>query len=148
MELSELVTEIKKEGKLSSEDILKIMTEAVEDGDDAACTFEKIYKKAYGAHLSEKLCMAWVKEMTHGEKWTYEQTTEVGQKNNINWSVMNKYEWMAAMNMAYSDFYKVSKDYQIEDDPDFFAELAKAFWLEDDDAHDKTICSYYFNYVA
>ena len=148
MELSELISEIKKEGKLSSEDILKVVIEAVENAEDAICTFEKLYKKAYGSHLSEKLFMAWVNDMTHGEKWTYEQTSDVGQKNNVNWTMMNKYEWYAAMNAAYSDYHKVGVEYQIDDDADFYAGLAKAFWMDDDDVHDKTICSYYFDYVA
>lgn len=148
MELSNLISEIKREGKMTSDDIMKLLAESVEDKEDISCVYEKLFKKAYGGHLSESICRDWVSNMTHGEKWSYEQTTDYGQKHGVNWANMNKYEWYAAMNASYSDNHLVGIEYQVDDDPDFYAGLAKAFWCMDDDVHDKTVCSYYFNYVA
>ena len=86
--------------------------------------------------------------MTHGEHWTYDQTTDVGQKMGINWGKLSKWEWYAALNAAYSDFRAVGTLYQIEEDPDFYSAITKAFWCDDDDVHDKSVFNYYFSYVA
>lgn len=146
--LAELVSEIKREGKIPVEGLLMTLVDGVEKSSDPMCIYKDIYKKAYGEHLSEKICREWVSHMTEGEHWTYEQTTEVGNKAGINWNYMTKWEWYCALNGAYSDFYNVAKMYQVEDDPDYFAETAKAFWCNDEDVKHKTIFSYYFNYVA
>lgn len=148
MELTELVSDIKKEGKMSVDGLLMTLADAVQKEDDPMCIYKELYKKAYGEHLSESVCRDWVSKMTYGEKWTCDQTTDVGQKAGINWSVMSKWEWYAAMNGAYSDFIDLAQTYQVESDPDFFAGAARSFWCKDDDVHDKTIFSYYFNYVA
>jgi hypothetical protein len=156
MELSNLISEIKRDGKISSDALVTILADAVQNGDDVTCIYKHVYKKAYGEHLSEKLARDWVKKMSisddservTGEKWTYEQTTDVGNKVDINWNKMTKWEWYAALNGAYSDYYEVAKEYQVETDPEFFASLAKAFWCSDHDVKNKTIFSYYFNYVA
>lgn len=147
-DLSELITEVKREGKVSTEGLLMMMSEALQNGDDPMCVYKDIYKKAYGEHLSEKLCKDWVENMTYGQHWTCEQTSDVGQRMGINWNTLSKYEWYSVMNAAYSDFKSVGTEYQIEEDPDFYAGLAKAFWIEDDDVKGKTPFSYYFEYVA
>ena len=148
MEMTEFISDVKREGKVSVDALLMIMAEGIQNGDDPMCIYKSIYKKAYGEHLSEKLCCDWVSKMTHGQHWSYEQTCDVGQRMGINWNVMSKWEWYCAMNAAYSDFLKLAQTYQVEEDADFFAEAAKAFWIDDDDVKGKTIFSYYFNYVA
>lgn len=155
MELKELITEVRKDNKVGSDTLISILSDAVEEDKDIICIYKEIYKKAYGEHLSESICKKWVSEMTvsddsnrtTGEKWSYEQTTDYGNKLDVNWSKMSKWEWYAAMNSAYSDYYIVANEYQIADDPAFFAWLAKATWCDDKDVKNKTIASYYFDYV-
>lgn len=148
MDVSELIAEVKREGKVSTDALLMMLSESIQNGEDPMCVYKDIYKKAYGEHLSEKICREWVNNMTLGQKWSMDQTTDVGQRMGINWGIMTKCEWFAALNSSYSDYHKVGQEYQIEEDADFYAGLAKAFWLEDDDVKGKTIFSYYFDYVA
>lgn len=155
MSLSELIAEIKKDQKLSNEMLVTILTDAVENEDEPTCTYKMIYKKAYGEHLTESICKAWVKSMkvtdgserTTGEKWTYEQTCELGNKLQNNWTVINKWEWYAAVNAWYSDFYKTAKEFELENEPDFFGMLVMDYFY-DEDAKNKNPFIYYFTFVA
>lgn len=155
MSLSELITEIKREQKLSNDVLVTLLTEAVENEDELCCTYKMIYKKAYGEHLTESICKAWVKRMsvtdsserTTGEKWTYEQTTEIGNKLQNNWNVINKWEWYAVMNAWYSDYYKTAKEFEVENEPEFFGMLVMDFFF-DEDAKCKNPFNYYFSFVA
>lgn len=133
---------------MSTDGLLMELSDALESGMDPMCVYKKIYAKAYGEHLSESICRDWVAKMTLGQHWTYDQTSDVGNKVGINWAYMTKWEWYCALNAAYSDFHKVGVEYQIDEDADFYAGLAKSFWCEDDDVKEKTIFSYYFNYVV
>lgn len=155
MELTELIMEVKRDGKINSDSLIAMLSEAIEDASDPICVYKDVYKKAYGEHLSESLCRDWVMHMDvtdnserkNGEKWSYDQTTDVGNKIGMNWSKITKWEWYVILNGAYSDYYSVGAEYQVADDPIFFALLAKAFWCDDKDAHGKSIASYYFDYV-
>lgn len=155
MSLSELITEIKKEQKLSNETLVTLLTEAIENEEEAMCTYKMIYKKAYGEHLTESICKAWVKSMavtdnsdrTTGEKWCIDQTTEVGNKLQNNWNVINKWEWYAVMNAWYSDYYKTAKEFEVENEAEFFGMLAMDFFF-DEDAKCKNPFNYYFTFVA
>ena len=44
MELSNLISEIKREGKMTSDDIMKLLAESVEDKEDISCVYEKLSK--------------------------------------------------------------------------------------------------------
>lgn len=155
MSLSDLIAEIKKEQKLSNETLVTLLTEAVENEEEAMCTYKVIYKKAYGEHLTESICKSWVKSMavtdgserTTGEKWSIDQTTEVGNKLQNNWNVINKWEWYAVMNAWYSDYYKTAKEFEVENEAEFFGMLAMDFFF-DEDAKCKTPFNYYFTFVA
>lgn len=46
MSLSDLIAEIKKEQKLSNETLVTLLTEAVENEEEAMCTYKVIYKKS------------------------------------------------------------------------------------------------------
>lgn len=155
MSLSDLIAEIKKEQKLSNETLVTLLTEAVENEEEAMCTYKVIYKKAYGEHLTESICKSWVKSMavtdgadrTTGEKWSIDQTTEVGNKLQNNWNVINKWEWYAVMNAWYSDYYKTAKEFEVENEAEFFGMLAMDFFF-DEDAKCKNPFNYYFTFVA
>ena len=122
MELSKLITDIKKEGKLSNDEIVKHLVESIEEGCDAPCISKDLYHKAYGSHLNESICKDWVMHMDitdgsdreTGEKWTINQTTELAQSMNVPWDKITKYEWYACVNAWYSDFFKTGKMFQIE----------------------------------
>ena len=155
MSLSDLIAEIKKEQKLSNETLVTLLTEAIENKEEAMCTYKIIYKKAYGEHLTESICKSWVKSMvitdgserTTGEKWSIDQTTEVGNKLQNNWNVINKWEWYAVMNAWYSDYYKTAKEFEVENEAEFFGMLAMDFFF-DEDAKCKNPFNYYFTFVA
>lgn len=155
MSLSDLIAEIKKEQKLSNETLVTLLTEAVENEEEAMCTYKVIYKKAYGEHLTESICKSWIKSMavtdgadrTTGEKWSIDQTTEVGNKLQNNWNVINKWEWYAVMNAWYSDYYKTAKEFEVENEAEFFGMLAMDFFF-DEDAKCKNPFNYYFTFVA
>lgn len=155
MSLSDLIAEIKKEQKLSNETLVTLLTEAIENEEEAMCTYKIIYKKAYGEHLTESICKSWVKSMvitdgserTTGEKWSIDQTTEVGNKLQNNWNVINKWEWYAVMNAWYSDYYKTAKEFEVENEAEFFGMLAMDFFF-DEDAKCKNPFNYYFTFVA
>lgn len=146
--LHQLVSDIKKEQKIPTDDLLMILTTAVTDGVDECDTTKKLYKKAYGDTLSEDMCKRWMDEM-YGDSpvWTVSQTTTVGEEMGVSWSKITKYEFWAFMNAFYDDFYDQAKRYNHESDPEYFASIVWAYF-NDEDAHDKTPASYYFNYVA
>lgn len=155
MSLSNLISDIKKEQKINNDALITLLTEAIENEDDEMCTYKAIYKKAYGEHLTEAICKDWVKRMAvtdnsdrvSGEKWTVEQTTDIGQKIGVNWNVFNKWEWYAMMNASYSDHYKTAKEYELDTEPDFFASLVIDTFC-DIDAHNKTPFTYYFTFAV
>ncbi|MBQ0112120.1 MAG: hypothetical protein KBT03_03230 [Bacteroidales bacterium] len=156
MDLKKLINDVKKDGKLNVDELHEILVDAIEDEWSVEDTYRCVYKKAYGEKLNKSLAECWVKEMSvtdesereSGEKWTFEQTTDVGNKLGIDWNKLNKYDWYAVLNAAYSDFYDTAKSYGHESDPIFFASLARSFWIRDNDVKGKTPFSYYFRYVA
>lgn len=106
------------------------------------------YVDKNGKVITSELAKSLVEDMAvtdgsnreNGEKWTMEETTEVGNKYNVDWNSISKCEWYLVMNMMYSDYYRTGKkrgltDYQ------FFADLATDWFADVDASPDKT-----FNY--
>lgn len=94
----------------------------------------KLYKTVYGNHLNEKLAKDWVSHMenkdgTKGEHWSLEQTNQFVGKH-------NKYDFYAALNMVYSDYYNPRFD------TNAYVELAND-WLEDEDIDEGKTLKYY-----
>lgn len=156
MNLKKLTIDIKKDGKITADELSTMMAELIEEEYTPEEIYKTVYEKAYGSALNKHLAECWVHEMSvtdgsdreDGEMWTCEQTTDVGNKVGIDWNVISKSDWYAVLNASYSDFYKTAKKFGHEDDPLFFAGLAKDFWICDDDVKGKTPFSYYFNYVV
>lgn len=154
--LNSLITDIKRDGKIPMEELLTMLSDAIEMKQETSETFKHIYKKAYGNHLSKETCEAWVhglevtdgSERANGEKWSMEKTTELGNKMGMDWQKMNKCEFYAVMNAWYSDYYRTAKKYELETVPDFYADLVMDYFCYDHDAHDKTVFCYYFNHVV
>lgn len=155
--LTDLLELIRKKETMSADEIIQCLVEAVHKGNSEE--YEKLYKKLYsesfGETLQPEIITAWVHSMavtdgsdrTDGQKWSVDTTTEQGNKIDVDWDKCTKYEFYAAMNMAYSDNYAVAKAFGLQDDPGYFARMAKAF-LCDTDAQPDKLFKYYFNVVA
>ncbi len=90
----------------------------------------------------------WVSHMenedgTHGAHWTMDQVKNVMAQRKID---CDPIEFYAAMNMMYSDYYKVAKKHGVGNSLDFYVDMAKAF-IEDKDAAPDKVYSYY-EYVS
>lgn len=75
-----------------------------------------------------------------GEKWTIEEAESLGIKSGVNFEFISKYEWYLILNMMYSDYYIVSKMYNLESD--FFINLAIS-WFNDVDAKENKTFNYF-----
>ena len=156
MELSTLISDIKKEDKMSNDDIVKYLITSIEEEADTGCICKNLYQQAFGEHLTEFICRDWVRHMDvtdgserqDGEKWNVNQTTELAQRMGVTWDKMSKWEWYACVNAWYSDCYKTGKMFEIETEPEFYASLVMDYFCNDTDAHSKTPFTYYFTFVA
>lgn len=146
MELNNLIADIKKDGKLSNDELMIMLIESIENEEAPECTYKKLYSKCYGNHLTPSTCQHWVDSLQSGRKWTLEQTSDVGQRLRVDWTKITKHEFYACMNAFYPDFMKTAEEYQIQEDPEFFGGIVWDFF-NDDDAHNKTPFTYYFTFV-
>lgn len=97
--------------------------------------------------FDKEMAEEWVGHMqnedgTKGEHWSIEQAKKIMDQNNIN---CDPYEFYAAINAMYSDFYKICKKHGVSNIA-FYADLAKAF-IDDPDAVDDKLAAYYFYVV-
>lgn len=98
----------------------------------------KLYKMAYGHHLTEETAKKWVSKMenkdgSYGEHWSMEQTTPLAGKHNHN-------DWYAILNSVYSDYF--NPKFSTED----YVRLAND-WIDDEDSVEDKIVQYYFYVV-
>lgn len=155
-ELHSLVAEIQKEQKIPTAELVMILTTAICEEEPCCDTYKHIYEKAYGYHLNKETAERWVKSLPvtdgsdreHGEKWTIDKTSEIGQRLGVDWGKMNKYEWYAGMNAWYSDFYRTAQKYELEKEAEFYADLLMDYFCYDSDAKRKTMFNYYFEHVV
>lgn len=156
MELSELIEEVKKEGKMTNDEIMKYLITSIEDDCEPEEVHKELYRKAFGNKLSDSICRDWVMNLdvtdgsgrTNGEKWNINQTTDIAQRMGVSWDKFTKYEWYAILNAYYSDHFKTGKEFEIENEPEFYASLVLDDFCRDTDAHDKTPFNYYFMFVS
>lgn len=73
-----------------------------------------------------------------GRHWTFEQTEQVRKQHGYD---CDPNEFYAALNMIYSDYYKIGKDFNLNS-VDFYAAMAHAF-LDDEDAGENKLAKYY-----
>lgn len=90
----------------------------------------------------------WVGKMenedgTRGAHWTIDQVKQVIAQKKLD---CDPVQMWAAMNMVYSDYYKVAKKHGVGSNLDFYVDMAKAF-LDDKDAGPSKISAYY-SYVV
>lgn len=110
------------------------------------------HERMYGPHFNEHCALKAVSKMenedgTIGQHWTLSETTSVASQYGVSFSdyKYNKYDWYVALNMVYSDYYKVVRAITGNDSIKYFVELAKA-WLNDKDI-DEGKMWYYYKYV-
>lgn len=105
----------------------------------------------HGEHaetFTEADARAWVSEMENedgstGEHWTQEQTTAAARSIGVDAQALGASAWYAAMNMIYSDYCAVAREYGV-DRPDYYAKMARAFLMDrDGGGAEKKIAAYY-----
>lgn len=98
----------------------------------------KAYEAEHGPHFNEEHARKAVSKMenedgTRGPHWSVEETTALASQYGINLgSRFNRYDWFVALNMVYSDYYKVIINITNSNSTKHFVELAKA-WINDKD---------------
>lgn len=111
----------------------------------------KAYEQEYGPHFNLEESHKAVNKMqnedgSHGPHWSIEETTSLANQYNVNLrDRFNKYDWFVALNMIYSDYYKVIVNISNSNNAKHFVEFAKA-WLNDKDV-DEGKMWYYYKYV-
>lgn len=111
----------------------------------------KAYEQEHGPHFDEVMAHKAVSKMenedgSRGPHWSIEETTALASQHGISLSNrFNRYDWYVALNMIYSDFYKVIVSISNSDNVRHFIEFAKA-WLADKDI-DEGKMWYYYVYV-
>lgn len=96
----------------------------------------KAYEAEHGPHFNEEHARKAVSKMenedgTRGPHWSVEETTALASQYGINLgSRFNRYDWFVALNMVYSDYYKVIINITNSNSTKHFVELAKA-WIND-----------------
>lgn len=111
----------------------------------------KAYEAEHGPHFNEEHARKAVSKMenedgTRGPHWSIEETTTLANQYGISLgNRFNRYDWFVALNMVYSDYYKVIINITNSNSTKHFVELAKA-WINDKDI-DEGKMWYYYIYV-
>lgn len=111
----------------------------------------KAYEAKHGPHFNEEHARKAVSKMhnedgSRGQHWSIDETSALANQYNIRLDEkFNKYDWYVALNMVYSDYYKVIVNCVGSNNSKYFVELAKA-WLNDKDI-DEGKMWYYYVYV-
>lgn len=98
----------------------------------------KAYEKEHGPHFNEEYARKAVMKMenedgTRGPHWSLEETTTLASQYGIALgSKFNRYDWFVALNMVYSDYYRVIMNITGSNNTKHYVEFAKA-WLNDCD---------------
>lgn len=111
----------------------------------------KAYEMEHGPHFNEEHARKAVSKMenedgSRGPHWSIEETTTLANQYGINLgNKFNRYDWYVALNMVYSDYYKVIVSIANSNTVKHFVEFTKA-WLCDRDI-DEGKMWYYYIYV-
>lgn len=104
------------------------------------------YARGEGAKLNRQMAEAWVRGMENadgstGAHWTMEQTNSIMEKHGLR---CNPVKFWVAMNAVYSDLCEVAEKHGVGNE-EFYADMAKSFWLCDRDAVEDKLAAYYEN---
>lgn len=92
----------------------------------------KAYEKEHGPHFNEEYARKAVMKMenedgTRGPHWSLEETTTLASQYGIALgSKFNRYDWFVALNMVYSDYYRVIMNITGSNNTKHYVEFAKA----------------------
>lgn len=101
---------------------------------------DKLNKLAYS--ISRPQAEMIVRNMRpHGQVWTYEQVEELVKSKGITDCFT---DWYLVMNMCYNDYYNTAKIYGLQNDANFYFNLAKDF-IEDPDASPNKVSMYFIH---
>ena len=98
----------------------------------------KAYEIEHGPHFNEEHARKAVMKMenedgTRGPHWSIEETTTLASQYGISLTgKYNRYDWYVALNMVYSDYYRVIMNITGSNNTKHYVEFAKA-WLNDKD---------------
>lgn len=108
----------------------------------------KAYEAQHGPHFNEEKARKAVSKMenedgTRGPHWTIEEAVALANQHGIRLDEkFNKYDWYVALNMIYSDYYKVIVSIANSAHNKYFVDFAKA-WLCDKDIDEGKMWFYY-----
>lgn len=111
----------------------------------------KAYEMEHGPHFNEEHARKAVSKMenedgSRGPHWSVEETTALANQHGVSLgNRFNRYDWYVALNMVYSDYYKVIVNITNSNNTKHFVEFAKA-WINDKDI-DEGKMWYYYIYV-
>lgn len=74
-----------------------------------------------------------------GQYWSFNQAKEFVQDHGV---VDNWVNWYLVLNMAYNDYYDTAKAFGLQNDPEFYYNIAKDF-IEDPDAKPLKVEKYF-----
>lgn len=92
----------------------------------------KAYEMEHGPHFNEEHARKAVMKMenedgTRGQHWSLEETSALASQYGISLSgKFNRYDWYVALNMVYSDYYKVLLNITGSNNVKHYVEFAKA----------------------
>lgn len=118
-------------------------------GDETRGTEKRMgYARGEGARLNRQTAEKWVRGMKNadgstGEHWTMEQTSAIMERRGLR---CNPVKFWVAMNAVYSDLSEVAEKHGVGNE-EFYADMAKSFWLCDRDAVEDKLGAYYENVV-
>ncbi len=118
-------------------------------GDETRGTEKRMgYARGEGARLNRQMAEKWVRGMKNadgstGEHWTMEQTSAIMERHGLR---CNPVKFWVAMNAVYSDLSEVAEKHGVGNE-EFYADMAKSFWLCDRDAVEDKLGAYYENVV-
>lgn len=106
------------------------------------------YARGGGAKLNRQMAEKWVRGMKNadgstGEHWTMDEASEIMRRHGYN---CNPVKFWVAINAVYSDLCDTAQRHGV-DNEDFYADMAKSFWLCDKDAVEDKLAAYYENVV-
>lgn len=101
---------------------------------------EKLMKLAYS--ISKVQAEEIVRNMRpQGQVWTYEQVEELVKSKGVEDCYV---DWYLVMNMCYNDYYNTAKVFGLQNDTNFYYNLAKDF-IEDTDAQPNKVSMYFLH---
>lgn len=112
----------------------------------------KAYEMEHGPHFNEEHARKTAMKMenedgTRGPHWSLEETSALASQYGISLSgKFNRYDWFVALNMVYSDYYKVLLNITGSNNIKHYIEFAKA-WLNDKDIDEGKMWYYYQNEI-